>query len=78
MSVLTVELPEDLRAELAAHTASRGISESAWLEEAVREKLAATAGLVYLESRAARGGRGALRRILAKVPAADPVPGDER
>ena len=32
----------------------------------------------YLESRGAHGSRESYERILAKVPAADPVPGDER
>jgi len=46
--------------------------------DAVREKLAACAQLEYLENRAARGSREAYERVLAKVPAAPPVPGDER
>ena len=78
MSALLVELPEGLRAEVAGHVAQRGISESAWVEEAVREKLAADAELEYLALRAARGNRGAFEQVLAKVPAADPLPGDVR
>jgi len=78
MSALLVDLPQDLRAELAARAARRGISESAWLEEAVRERLAAAAELEYLEQRAARGSRDAFQHILAKVPPTEPMPGDER
>ncbi len=44
---------------------------------AVREKLAACAELESLESRAARGSQEAYDRVLAKVPAAEPMPGDE-
>ncbi len=78
MSALQVELPEGLRTEVLGLVARRGISESAWVEEAVREKLAADAELEYLEVRAARGNRGAFEQVLAKVPAADPLPGDVR
>ena len=78
MSALQLELPEGLRAEVAVLVARRGITESAWLEEAVREKLAADAELEYLAARAARGDRGAFERVLAKAPASDPLPGDVR
>ena len=78
MSALRVELPEGLRAEVADLVARRGISESAWVEEAVREKLAADAELEYLAKRAARGNREAFERVLSKVPAADPLPDDVR
>ena len=52
--------------------------ESAWVADAVREKLAACAQLEYLKARAARGSRHAFERVLAKVLAIEPVPGDER
>ena len=42
-----------------------------------REKLAALEGLSRLEDRAARGRMVDIDRILAKVPAAEPLPGDE-
>jgi hypothetical protein len=77
MNTLTIEVPDDLRGEIARRTGPRGMSESAWVLEAVREKLAADAQLEYLEARAARGSREAYDRVLAKVPAADPMPGDE-
>jgi len=48
--------------------------ESAWVAEAVREKLAACAQFEYLEERAARGSREAYETVLAKVPAVSPVP----
>jgi hypothetical protein len=46
--------------------------------DAVREKLAACAQLEYLEGRAARGSREAYERVLARAPAVEPAPGDER
>jgi metal-responsive CopG/Arc/MetJ family transcriptional regulator len=71
-------LPDELQAELDARTSRRGISDSAWIEEAVREKLASDAQLEYLEARAARGNRAEYDRILGQVPATEPMPGDER
>jgi len=78
MSGFVVELPAELRAEVTRRASQEPGGESAWVAEAVREKLAACAQLEYLESRAARGSRDSYERVLAKVPAADPVPGDER
>ncbi|MBY0230919.1 MAG: hypothetical protein K2W96_16660 [Gemmataceae bacterium] len=75
---MKIELPAELRAQIAAEVARRVISEADWFVEAAREKVAASAQRSYLEQRAARGGRGALKRILAQVPADEPMPGDER
>jgi len=56
----------------------RRVSESAWLEEAVREKLAAESEIAYLMKRAARANRAAYGGVLNRVPSAVPEPGDER
>lgn len=78
MNGFLVELPAELQAEVARRASQKPGGESAWVAEAVREKLAACAQLEYLESRAARGSRDAYERVLAKVPAVEPVLGDER
>lgn len=78
MNGFIVELPADLQAEVARRASQKPGGESAWVADAVREKLAACAELEYLEARAARGSRDAYQRVLAKVPAVEPVPGDER
>lgn len=78
MSTLQVELPATLRAELAEDASRRGVSEAAWLEEAAREKLAATKEAAILAERAARGSRDEYLRVLRQVPTTLPVPGDER
>jgi hypothetical protein len=78
MNSFIVELPPELHAEVARRAGQGPGGESAWVADAVREKLAACATLEYLEGRAARGSRPAYERVLAKVPAVDPVPGDER
>ncbi len=77
MNGFVVELPPELQPEVARRASQNSGGESAWVAEAVREKLAACAELEYLEARAARGARAAYERVLAKVPAIEPVPGDE-
>jgi hypothetical protein len=77
MSELRIELPPDVRAEVGRRVGGDPAAEAAWIIEAVRERLAALAKLEYLEARAAHGSREAFERVLAKVPATDPTPGDE-
>ena len=78
MRMIQIELPDELRAEVSRRAQAMPGGEAEWVAAAVREKLAASAELEYPEQRAARGSAEAYRRVLAKVPAADPVPGDER
>ena len=78
MNIFVVELPAELQAEVARRAGEKPGGESAWVADAVREKLEACAQLDYLNSRAARGSREAYERVLAKVPAVPPIPGDER
>jgi hypothetical protein len=77
MSELGIELPPDLRAEVARRVGGDPAAAARWVAEAVRERLAALAELEYLEARAARGSRAAFERVLDKVPATEPAPGDE-
>jgi hypothetical protein len=72
----TCVLVAGLRSSLEAPHVLRG--ESAWVAEAVREKLSTCAELECLEDRAARGSQEAFARVLAKVPAVEPILGDER
>lgn len=78
MKGLFVELPQDLLEEVLRRAGKEPGGEAAWIAEAVREKLAACDQLEYLEQRGARGSRVRYERILAKVPEAEPTPGDER
>ncbi|MBY0512624.1 MAG: hypothetical protein K2P78_01780 [Gemmataceae bacterium] len=78
MNTLQIELPEELRAEVVRRAGAESGGVAAWVAEAVRARLAALAEVDYLEARAARGSREAYRTALGKVPAAEPVPGDER
>jgi hypothetical protein len=78
MNGFVVELPTELQSEVARRASQAPGGESAWVADAVREKLAACAQLEYLQSRSARGSREGYDRVLAKVPKADAMPGDER
>jgi hypothetical protein len=77
MSELRIELPPDVRAEVARRAGGDPTAEAEWVADAVRERLAALTELEYLEARAARGSREAFERVLDKVPATAPLPGDE-
>jgi len=76
MSVLQVELPSELQSELRELGLVDEARLAAWVTEAVREKLAASKQLAYLEERAARGDRDAFRQVLAKVPPVEPAEED--
>jgi hypothetical protein len=78
MNNFVVELPPELQPEVARRASQNSGGESAWVADAVREKLAACAELEYLEARAARGTRDAYAKVLSKVPAVEPITGDER
>ena len=78
MNAFVVELPADPQAAVARVAEPKPGGESEWVADAVREKLEACAQLEYLEGRTARGSREAFDRVLSKVPAAPPLPGDER
>ena len=78
MNAFVVELPVDLQAEVARRASQQPGGEAAWVADAVREKLDACTQMEYLGARAARGSRAAYDRVLSKVPAVPPIPGDER
>jgi hypothetical protein len=78
MNSFVVQLPPELQPEVARRASQKSGGESAWVADAVRDKLAACAELEYLEARAGRGSREAYERVLAKVPAIEPMPGDEQ
>ena len=73
MKSIQLELPKDIGPEFEALglTDASGIAE--WVVDAIRQKLSAEKQLRYLEARAARGNRDEYRKVLAKVPAAEPA-----
>ena len=62
MSELRIELPPDVRAQVARRAGGDPAAEAAWVADAVRERLAVLAELEYLDARAARGSREAFER----------------
>jgi hypothetical protein len=74
---LQIELPDDVREEVARRTGGDQATAARWVADAVRERLTALREMEYLEERAARGSREAFDRVLAKAPPSPPVPEDE-
>ena len=66
MSVLNVEIPSEIQSELSELGLVEQTRVAAWVVEAVREKLAASKQIAYLELRAARGNREAFHQVLQK------------
>jgi hypothetical protein len=74
--MLQVELPSELQSELRDLGLVDESRLAAWVAEAVREKLAASKQLAYLEARAARGERHAFQQVLGRVPPVEPAEED--
>jgi hypothetical protein len=77
MSTLSLRLPESLHKALGELAHEDGVSMNQFIATAVAEKIATLKAIDYLEDRASRGNRKAFEAVLAKVPAAPPLPGDE-
>ena len=78
MSMLSLRLPDSLHRKVRELAAEESISINQFIATAVAEKLAALLTEEYLEERARRADPTAFDRILARVPDAPPMPGDER
>ena len=77
MSTMSLRLPESLH-ERARELAKReGISINQFIATALAEKLSALDTVEYLAARAARGSRNSFLDALSKVPAVEPMEGDE-
>lgn len=77
MSTMSVRLPESLHRQARELAEREGVSINQLVATALAEKVSALMTLEYLEERASRGSVAAFRKVLAKVPAAEPVEGDE-
>ena len=78
MNGILLELPAALREKVQEQAARQSLSEAAFIEEALEQKLAAIDQLRYLEERAQKGNRQRFRELRAKVPAVEPAPEDRR
>jgi predicted transcriptional regulator len=77
MSTLSLRLPESLHQKVKELAERDATSINQFIATAVAEKTAALLTVEYLADRAARGDRTAVNRILRRVPARAPLPGDE-
>jgi len=77
MSVITVEIPDAVRAALDATARREHKSAEQVAGESLARAVQAQEQLDYLAERAKRGQREPFDAFLAKVPDAPPMPGDE-
>ena len=77
MATLSLRLPESLHRKLAELAKVEGVSLNQLLSSAAAEKLAALMTEEYLAERAKRASRRKFDSVLAKVPSAAPISGDE-
>ena len=77
MGTLSLRLPESVHGKLAELAEQEGISINQFVNSAVAEKLAALMTQEYLAQRSQRASRSKFDAVLAKIPLARPVPGDE-
>ena len=77
MSTLSLRLPESLHRKLGELAEQEGISINQLINSAVAEKIAALLTEKYLAERAKRGDRAKFEAVLAKIPTAPPLPGDQ-
>lgn len=73
MKSLQVTLPTDIGSEFEALGLTDESRIAEWVADAVRRKLSAEKQVKLLEERASRGDRDAFRRVLSKVPPAEPA-----
>lgn len=77
MSTLSLRLPESIHRKLAELAVAEGVSLNQLLSSAAAEKLAALMTADYLARRAGRASASGFDAVMAKIPKAAPLPGDE-
>lgn len=77
MSTLSLRLPESLHRKLSELAEREGISMNQLISAAVGEKLAALMTEEYLQERGRRASAAKFDAVLAKIPEAPPMQGDE-
>lgn len=68
MSTLSLRLPESLHRRVKELASEEGISINQFVATAVAEKMSALLTEIYLQERAARGGRARYEDVLSRVP----------
>ncbi len=72
MSSLSLRLPDSLHRHIKEFSEKEGVSINQFISTAVAEKMSALSTQNYLEERAKKGSKAKLKRLLKKVPAAEP------
>jgi hypothetical protein len=78
MSALNLRLPDSIHRHIKAIAKHDGVSINLFITSAVSEKISALTTEDYITSRAKHARPGAFKKILDRVPARPPLPGDER
>jgi hypothetical protein len=77
MSTLSLRLPNSIHRHAKRFAEVEGISINQLISTAVAEKLSAIDTERYLAERASKASSAKFRRVLSKVPKAEPEPGDK-
>jgi predicted transcriptional regulator len=77
MSTLSLRLPESLHRKLSEVAEREGVSMNQLISSAVAEKLAALMTEEYLHARGRSASAEKFDAVLAKIPDAPPIKGDE-
>ncbi len=77
MSALSLRLPNSIHRHIREIAKEEGVSINLLISSAVAEKVSALLAATHLQERARRANLSAFKKILKKVPARPPVPGDE-
>ena len=72
MSSLSLRLPDSLHRHIKEFSEREGVSINQFISTAVAEKLSALSTESSLEERAKRGNGAKLKKLLQKVPSAEP------
>ncbi|MBM3277146.1 MAG: toxin-antitoxin system HicB family antitoxin [Candidatus Handelsmanbacteria bacterium] len=77
MSALSLRLPDSVHRHIKEIARREGVSINQFISSAVSEKVSAIMTEEYLENRAKRAKKGAMRKVLSKVQDRPPLKGDE-
>lgn len=77
MSALNLRLPDSVHRHIREIAKRDGVSINLFITSAVSEKISALTTEDYIAARAKRARKGALKKVLDRVPKRAPLPGDE-
>ena len=77
MSALSLRLPNSIHRHIKEIATKEGVSINQFISSAISEKISALMTEDYLSQRAMRADKNEFKKILDKVPACKPLPGDE-